>query len=299
MFARVNDTQIFFDVVGEQLDSSTSLLEEKPTIVMLHGGLGFDHGYLRPGLNPLSAKFSLLYFDMRGQGISENVPFETITLEQCADDAVALLDHLGIDEAFFFGHSAGGYVAQLVALRHPERVRGLILSNTSSGHRFTEEERREAKSPMLSDRASTPIQEIARTLFSPASLEEMLDKKRIEAHWMFLQKVGPYYMAPGNEDKFLPVMKYSLPSSRVMDHFVATLLPHFDLTDQLEWINTPTLIIAGAYDWVCTPLASRYLAEHIKVAEFVLFEDCGHMPFIEDPERFIDVVVTFIRKTLP
>jgi len=44
MFARINDTQIFFDVVGEQLDSSTSLLEEKPTIVMLHGGLGFDHG---------------------------------------------------------------------------------------------------------------------------------------------------------------------------------------------------------------------------------------------------------------
>lgn len=294
MFAQINGTQIFFDVVGEQLNSLTSHLNEKPTVVLIHGGLGFDHGYLRTGMDPLSIEFNLIYWDMRGQGRSEGVPYDTITLEQCADDAKALCDYLGIKKAFFLGHSAGGFVAQLVALRHPEVVKGLVLCDTSSGRDFTPEERKAGNAPSLNDRAPPEVIAIAHKLFMPATLDEMMDKKRIEAHRNFLQKVGPYYLAPGHEDMFAPTMRYTTPTTRVMDHFVAHILPNYDISERIHNIIAPTLVIAGAFDWVCTPLASRFLAQQIPHAQFVLFENSGHMPFIEEPERFDDLVVNFI-----
>jgi len=294
MFAQINGTQIFFDVVGEQLNSLTCHLNEKPIVVMIHGGLGFDHGYLRTSMDLMSIEFNLIYWDMRGQGRSESVSNDTITLEQCADDAKALCDYLGIKKAFFLGHSAGGFVAQLVALRHPEVVLGLVLCDTSAGRKFSQEERREAGVRTLQDRAPTEVVEIANKLFKPESLDEMMDKKRIAAHQEFLLKVGPYYLAPGHEDMFVPAMRYTTPTTRVMDHFVAHILPNYDISERIKNIIVPTLVIAGVFDWVCTPLASRFIAEQIPYAKFVLFENSGHMPFIEEPERFNDLVVNFI-----
>ena len=294
MFAQINDTQIFFDVVGEQLNSLTSHLHEKPTVVIIHGGLGFDHGYLRTGMDPMSIEFNLIYWDMRGQGRSEGVPYDSITLEQCADDAKALCDYLGIRKAFFLGHSAGGFVAQLVALRHPEIVRGLVLCDTSSGKKFTEEERIQQKMPMLKDRAPPEILAIAASLFTPATLEEITDKGRVAKHREFLRKVGPFYLAPGHEDMFGPTMQYTKPTTRVMDHFVANILPFYDISDRIHNIIAPTLVISGAFDWVCSPLAGKFIASQIQHSVFVLFENSGHMPFIEEPERFDDLVVNFI-----
>ena len=294
MFAKINDTEIFFDIVGEKLSPVTCHLKPKPTIVILHGGLGLDHGYLRTGMDPLCIEFNLIYVDMRGQGRSATVPYETITLEQCADDAKALCDYLGIEKAFFLGHSAGGFVAQLVALRHPEVVEGLILVNTSSGHKFTKEERDAENTPSLTDRAPADIIMLSAKLFAPASLEEITDKKRIDLHREFLQKVGPYYLAPGHEQWFAPAMRYTTASHRVMDHFVANVLPYYDIGDRICNITVPTLVIAGAYDWVCPPIASRYLASQIPGARYEYFESSGHMPFIEEPERFDNLLVNFV-----
>ncbi|PPC63931.1 hypothetical protein C1Y41_04615 [Pantoea sp. ICBG 1758] len=295
MFAKINDMSIFFDVVGEKLDAVTSQLKEKPTVVVVHGGLGFDHGYLRPGLDPLALPFNLIYWDMRGQGRSSDVPLESITLENCADDAKALCDYLGIKKAFFLGHSAGGFVSLMVALRHPDLVEGLVLCNTSAGHQFTPGEKESQKTPTLVKRAPQEVVSIATKLFMPASLEEMMDKKRIEVHRKFLNQVGPYYLAPGNENMFLPVIRYSVPTTRVMDHFVANIIPNYDLSDEIQKITVPTLIISGEHDWVCPPISGRFIANKIVNSLFVLFNNSGHMPFIEEPERFDDLVVEFIR----
>ena len=73
----------------------------------------------------------MIYVDLRGQGRSGRPPIETCTLEQWADDVASLCDLLEIKRPVVFGHSAGGFVAMHLAIRHPGLVGGLILCDSS------------------------------------------------------------------------------------------------------------------------------------------------------------------------
>ncbi|NIG13031.1 alpha/beta hydrolase [Pantoea sp. Al-1710] len=294
MFARINDTRIFFDVVGEELNSVTAQLKPKPTLILIHGGLGFDHGYLRPAFDMLAIDFHLIYLDLRGQGRSDAVPIESITLEQCADDVKGLCDYLGIEKAFFLGHSAGGYIAQILALEYPKLIQGLILVNTGSGHKFTYSEKMGEVEPELKSRAPESVMNVMARLFNPEQYSEGTTEGRRRMHTEYLSKVGPYYCAPDNMPMFGRIMAYTRPTFRVMDHFVGHLMPYYDVGDKIKAIKAPTLVTSGAYDWVITPLKSRWIAEHIPKARFVLFRHSGHFPFIEEQEHFEQIVHDFI-----
>jgi len=111
MRATVEGTALYFDVEGAELEVDGNRLRARPTIVVVHGGPGFDHGDLRPGLTPLAEEAQLVFVDLRGQGRSASVPLDTVTLERMADDVAALCEVVGIERPIVFGHSAGGFVA--------------------------------------------------------------------------------------------------------------------------------------------------------------------------------------------
>jgi proline iminopeptidase len=135
--------------------------------VALPGGPGFSHGYLRPGLDPLADVARVVYIDLRNTGRSEHGPIEECTLEQMADDVAAL----GFERSVVFGHSAGGFVALHLALRHPELVAGLILANTSPTFAPIPDD---DPPPSLLERAGPEAAEVAGRLFggdgSPGTL---------------------------------------------------------------------------------------------------------------------------------
>lgn len=132
MKINVNGTELYVDVEGPQLRANgDKRLVERPMILALHGGPGFDQGYLRPGLGALSADAQVVFVDLRGQGRSGRPPVATCTLEQMADDVAELCALLGIDAPVVFGHSAGGFVALHLAIRHPALASGLILCDTA------------------------------------------------------------------------------------------------------------------------------------------------------------------------
>src|SRR3954449_9696953 len=106
MLARVNGTQLYVDVDGPQLRGERGKLVERPTLVVLHGGPGFDQGYLRPGLGDLRDHAQVVFVDLRGQGRSGRPPIDSCTLEQMADDVAAVSAVLGLDDPVVFGHSA-------------------------------------------------------------------------------------------------------------------------------------------------------------------------------------------------
>src|SRR4051794_4879294 len=108
MQAEINGTQLFYTTHGQG----------RPMLVM-HGGLGFDHTYFRPWLDPLGEQVTLIYYDQRGQGQSARIEsFAGVTHETLVDDADALREHLGYDQIILLGHSYGGFLAQDYALRH-------------------------------------------------------------------------------------------------------------------------------------------------------------------------------------
>ena len=94
------------DVEGAELRVTGGALVSRPTLVALHGGPGFDSGYLRPGLGPLSSHAQVVYVDLRGQGRSLPAEPASCTLEQMADDVAALSRTLGITHPVVFGHSS-------------------------------------------------------------------------------------------------------------------------------------------------------------------------------------------------
>ena len=281
MHISVNDTDMYFDVEGSQLRIERGQLVSRPTIVVLHGGPGFDHAYLRPDLAGLADLAQLVFVDLRGQGRSRKVAVETCTLERMADDVLALCAQLAIERPILLGHSAGGFVALHAALRRPEAIGRLVLCNTAAALSVEPE----PDTPTLLDRAGPEAAAVAARLFGgDVSAEIEVEFNRL---------VTPYYAAPGHED--VPGRLFSLsPLARdVASYFFTELAAAYDLRSRLDHIPIPTLVIAGAYDWVCPPVAARLLATGMPNATLRVLQ-AGHFSFAEQPRQFRNALVEFL-----
>ena len=121
-----------------------------PALVLLHGLTASADLNWFPSFEALGGAFRVVSYDHRGYGDCGDPG----TLEDCADDAVAVADALGIDRMVAVGYSMGGAIAQLVWRRHPRRVRGLVLCATSTAFRVTARERAKAAGLRASAAAS-------------------------------------------------------------------------------------------------------------------------------------------------
>lgn len=285
MRVSINDTELYFDIVN----SGSALVETpaaKPTVFVLHGGLGSDHGYLRPGLDPLADVARIVYVDLRGQGRSGRPPLETCSLEQMADDIVDLAVMLEVERPVIFGHSAGGFVAMKAAARHPDLVGGVMLACTVATLKKSEDAEG-PPDPRLSDRAPAEVLAIAERYYNtPLTPEKVED---------FLVHVRPYYAAPHYMDQVIKLLSLSSVEPAMFEHFRENLVPKYDVRDELAGVRCPALVLFGAYDWVCTPSASRDIARRIKGAELAEFANSGHFLFSEEPQTFQSIASKFLK----
>jgi proline iminopeptidase len=287
MYLEINDTEIYFDTDGTGLKEVDGKLRELPTIVALHGGLGFDHGYLREGLGRLRDLAQIVYVDLRGQGRSGHPPLETATLPQMADDVARLITRLGIVKPYVFGHSAGGFVAMYLALRHPQLSAGLILSGSSPTVAPIQDATDEP-APALTDRASPKALQAAARVFSGDISEESIST--------FVAEVGPFYSGPDNMELTARLMRVTSQNINMMRHFMNKIAPAYDIISELPRIKIPVLLMVGAYDWVCPPRASRAIARAVPNSKLVIFERSGHFLFSEEPARFRFEVENFLER---
>jgi proline iminopeptidase len=285
MRIHVNGTELYIDVDGPELRVDGDRLAGRPTIVALHGGPGFDQGYLRPGLGALSADAQVVFVDLRGQGRSGRPPVETCTLEQMADDVAELCALLGIGEPVVFGHSAGGFVALHLALRHPGLASGLILCDTAPTLAPLPDDN---PPPTLAARSSAEAVEVAARLFGGDFSPETLDA--------FARLVFPYYAGPQHMQVPGHLMSLSGFAGEVASYFFGVLAPRYDLRPHLKDISVPTLVIVGGYDWVCPPAGSRILAAGIPGALLAEVPAAGHFSFSEEPRAFCGTVRDFLRR---
>src|SRR4029453_16253636 len=132
MLVSIGDVRLFVDVDGAKLVPEGMSMRERPTLVMVHGGPGFDHTPFKARYASLTEIAQLLYYDHRGNGRSEDGLPERWNLDQWADDLRTLCDVLGIEHPIVFGTSFGGFVALNYALRHPDHPAKLVLSSTAA-----------------------------------------------------------------------------------------------------------------------------------------------------------------------
>jgi pimeloyl-ACP methyl ester carboxylesterase len=132
MHASVNGVRLFFDVEGAKYVPDGPTMREKPTLLLLHGGPGFDHSIYKPAYSALADIAQIVYLDVRGNGRSEDGPREAWNLAQWGDDVRAFCDALGIADPIVLGASFGGMVALAYATRHPDHPSKLVLISTEA-----------------------------------------------------------------------------------------------------------------------------------------------------------------------
>jgi len=290
MFANVNGKTIFFDVVGEGLSSITSELVKRPTFVVLHCASGFDHGYLRVCMDPISLIGQVIYLDLPGSGRSSKDDISSITFESLADDVAGLIDYLGLGRVYVIGHCAGGFVALNLALRHPHILNGLVMVNSSPC--YTKVYDQIAANPALAERAPEEVVKACLRVYAPGvTTEETLTQDIVDD---MLTKVGPYFFAPTYMSMYQSVFGYTSMNVAMLDHFVTEIYPKYDLRSSLTNIMMPTLIIAGSHDWLTPPSSSRLMHREIKGSVYREFAESGHVVFAEKPIGFFDTVKAFI-----
>ena len=123
--------RLFVDIEGAGLVADGARMRDKPTLILLHGGPGYDHSGFKPLFSCLADIAQIVYYDHRGHGRSDRRPASEWTLDTFADDVVRLCDALGITKPIVLGQSFGGFVAQRYVARHPAHPGKVILSSTT------------------------------------------------------------------------------------------------------------------------------------------------------------------------
>lgn len=267
--ATVNATTLWYTEVGTGL----------PCLV-LHGGLGFDHTIYHPALDPLGEDVRLVYLDQRCNGRSGRPPIETLTIEQLADDGAELVRGLGHDRIVVLGHSYGGFVAQELAIRYPSLVAGLVLVATTPGQPGQDEDADRYAGP-------PPPPEFEAVLGSPPATDA--------AFQTAMRALFPLYFhhPPADVGDAVARTVWSVQAwRRGME-----ILGEWSAVDRLAQIPAPALLVVGRYDTFTSPPQSERIAAQMREAEVVVFEESAHMPWLEEPERFIEVVRAWLIRT--
>ena len=280
----INGTELYFDVVGSGLNASSDF-QQKPTMILLHGGPGFDHSYLRPWLDPVSDVAQLVYVDQRGNGRSQRHTHEYYQLGIMADDIVLLCQALSIEHPIVLGQSFGGFVALSIAHRHPKFASGLILFDTSPA--WTGGYDLDALEKLVGGERGKELREIAYRESTGQATEAEL--KRFE------QEVMPLYWHQGFKQEYIGDMfNNPLINMDIATYMMGTLSKEYDLRPYLKDIVIPTLVLQGRYDWVTPMAGAEEMAHTIPNAQLHIFEHSGHMVFIEEQDELVAVMKQWI-----
>ena len=261
--------RLFVVIEGAGLVPDGPGMREKPTLVLLHGGPGYDHSGFKPAFSRLADVVQIVYYDHRGHGRSDRRPAIEWTLDTFADDVVRLCDALGVSKPIVLGQSFGGFVAQRYIARHPAHARQVILSSTSPHLGLA---RKLAMFERLGGPEARAVAERFWTAPSPTT-------------WAPYSVVcKPHYntVQPANDDAGQRIVfnEDILFASAGGEQQTMNLLPG------LARAQCPVLVMAGALDPVCPLDDSLDVAAALPpaLAQLAVFERSGHGAWRDEPD---------------
>lgn len=278
LYATINGASIFFDVAGSQLRLGDDRMEERPTLIALHGGPGVDHAPMRPYFDRFANTHHVVYLDQRGHGRSSSEP-ETWTLAQWGTDIKAFCDHLGIVRPIVLGVSFGGMVAMSYAAQFPDHPANLVLSSTAAKLRL------EVTYAMLESKGGLRARNIAERMFEHGDETAMEEYRAV---------CLPLYNPKPDPDP--STRKRAIIRNEIARQFFLGEMRSMDLREGLRRIQCPTLVLAGAHDPITPPVCSEEIAAHIPrgLAQLAVFDAAGHGVHRDDPGGAERVIRAFL-----
>lgn len=234
--------------------------------ILIHG-LGLDHTIWQEAASLFQNQVRFILPDLRGLGKS-TLGNADVSLEQMADDIVALMDALGLEKAPIAGHSLGGYVALAIAERHPERLKSLIMV-TSRSEGDTETKRVDRLS------GATRVEQ--------------------EGSWMLGESMGPN-LSPDAKLNLQLAELVSRTDPAGLANAMRAIASRPDRTPVLAGLDIPVLIISGAQDALISEDSPRAMYAAAKHGSWVHLPGIGHMPMNENPLVLGSVLTAFITR---
>ncbi|MGF6760296.1 proline iminopeptidase [Paraburkholderia sp. GAS33] len=266
-----------------------------PLLFLISPGWGVGSGYLQRGFSFLRERFRLVFVDTRGSGLSGRPADHTkMSSNDMADDLEALREYLGLSALQLLGHSNSGSIALFYAGRYQDRVDKLVLIDSevrgisAGGHTQAFLEAR-AEDPRYRAAVQAAIGHFSgkgKSFMSDADLSG------------FVAETLPLFLK--NPEKNLALAKEQLLVEQISLYAfeaqnAADQAAEDDQTTLFDQVRAPALVMVGRHDWLCpVPVAER-LHAGIRSARLVTFEESGHFPWIEEPEKFAAELLRFLR----
>lgn len=273
----VNGTSLFVETRGEG-----------PAIVVIHGGPMLDHGYLQPWLDPLAEGNTLVYYDQRFNGRSSADAEGETNMAAMVADLEALRVDLGIERFTLVGHSFGGHLAQRYAISHPERLDAMVLLDSVAATTDLWMAGMQQDAAAMSDDLKARLAE-----FRSSEAVQNREPDALDA------MMRAQFEASFSDPSLTSDLELYFPSDytdREHRYFaLASELQGFDLNAGLAALDVPTLVVYGEAE-TGAEVGGPELRDAIPNAEWVVIEDAGHFPFVEQQQRTLDAIESFLER---
>jgi pimeloyl-ACP methyl ester carboxylesterase len=240
----------------------------------------------------------LIFYDLRGHGLSQPKGSAPFTIGQLAEDLLAVIDAAGAEEVVLVGHSIGGMIALDLCKTRPallgSRIKGLVLANTTY--------RPAAESFGISGAVVSRMERFTRRpLDVLGSQAAPIDRLRnvLPPSDLFFVAVSLTAFGPGASAKQVDLI-YDMMSETPTDVLFDLVKAYrsFDVRAFLSEVTIPALVVSGTHDRLTLPEASLYLSQHLPDAELHLLDGCGHMTMLERHREFNAMLEDFFDDTL-
>jgi proline iminopeptidase len=264
--------------------------EGAPRLLVLHGGPGASHDYLLPQMLRLAEEYDLLFYDQRGGGRSRPPDNAPITWRTQVDDLAAVAGEFQLHPLSVVGYSWGAMLALLYAidasratLVQPERL--LLIDPAPLTRQF----RAAFEAEFARRQSSAEVQAMREELAASGLRERDPDAYR---QCTFELGVAGYFADPRRARDLTPFRVTGRVQQAVWES-----LGDFDLVRDLTDVRLPAIITHGREDPI--PLESSLAAARALAAELIVIDDCGHVPYVEQPGILFPALVRFLRETEP
>lgn len=260
-----------------------------PPLLLLHGGPGAHHDYLYPQMLALAERHRVITYDQRGGGHSKTDDPTPITWETHVQDLAEIIQQFGLEQPTIVGYSWGALLAMLYATAGAQVVTGvpyvtpakLVLVSPAPITRAW----RDTFEAELAARGQGPVIQGMRQELAASGLRER-DMAAYRQRSFELSVAG-YFANPANAVSLTPFRV----TGKVQQSVWASL-GDFDLRPALRGVECPSLVVHGRQDPI--PLDSAMAAAECLGAELVVLDDCGHVPYVEQPALLFGAIERFL-----
>jgi proline iminopeptidase len=292
IFSKFEST--FYEIDGYKIN--VEVKGSGDPIFFLPGGPGNSHDYMQANFGQYYKTNTVVFFDFLGRGKSDDAKDKS---EYSVENDVALIENLSqllnFDKISIVGHSYGTVPAQAYAIKYPNKVDKLMLISGFHGGAMWQ-----ANCDSYNHYAKTHFPEKWKQVDSLRALGYVSSQEPLKTLYASIPTKYVYYHnttikgnAPKEPYRAMAIDVYEAIIGEDGDFDVSGSMIHQDYRQQLKNVTAKTLIVAGRYDGVSTPEFNMQYKTFMPQAQFVMFEQSGHNPYLEEPETFYALFDTF------